>query len=56
MSRSKWIRFAEWLAYEKPDEDDPAVLLDWIDDVVDRFSERFELRDALVRRLEEART
>jgi len=49
----QWIVFAEHLAGEKPPENDPLQLVNWIDDVVDRFSEAFELCDILLHKLEE---
>jgi len=49
----QWIAFAEHMVGEKPQENDPLQLTNWIDDVVDRFSEKFELCDLLLHRLEE---
>ena len=49
----QWIAFAEHLAGEKPLENDPSQLSNWIDDVVERFSEAFELCDILLHKMEE---
>jgi hypothetical protein len=54
--QAEWIAFAEHLAGEKPHSQDPEELAGWIDDVVERFSERFELREMLNLRLEEVST
>jgi len=48
----EWITFAEYIADEKPQGDDPLQLVGWIDVVVERFSEAFELCDILLHRLE----
>ena len=49
----QWVAFAEHMAGEKPQEKDPLLLTNWIDDVVDKFSEKFELCDLLLHRLED---
>lgn len=48
----EWITFAEHIGDERPLGKDPKQLIDWIDDVVARFSESFELCDILLRQLE----
>lgn len=48
----EWITFAESIADERPHGDDPKQLTDWIDDVVERFSESFDLCDLLLHKLE----
>lgn len=48
----EWITFAEQIAYEIPQGNDPLQLIGWIDDVVERFSDAFELCDILLHRLE----
>lgn len=48
----QWMTFAEHIAYEKPQGNDPLQLTAWVDDVADRFSEAFELCDILLHRLE----
>ncbi len=50
----EWINFAEKLAREKPEENDTNELMIWIDDVVQRFSERFELCEMLLLKIEES--
>jgi hypothetical protein len=45
---ARWMAFASMFAEEKPDSNDPADLLRWIDEVVTSFSERFNLNDMLV--------
>lgn len=47
-----WIRFAEHIATPRPDERDPSILMPWIDDVIDRFSQQFELCNMLINRME----
>ena len=49
---NEWFRFAEEIAFERPADDDPLSLMNWVDDVVERFSLRFELCSLLVGRLE----
>ncbi len=49
----KWMTFAEHIAYERPPSDDPLGLIGWIDDVVERFSEAFELCDILLHKMED---
>lgn len=49
----QWMTFAEHIAYEKPHDNDPMQLTAWVDDVVERFSEAFELCDLLLHKLEE---
>lgn len=48
----QWMIFAEHIAYEKPQTDDPSELMKWVDDVVERFSESFELCDILLHKME----
>ncbi len=48
----EWLRFSEHLAGERPIGSDPLELANWIDDVVDRFSELFGLCDILLLKLE----
>lgn len=48
----EWFRFAEHISHERPHGEDPLFLLEWIDEVIERFSESFELCDLLKRRLE----
>lgn len=47
-----WFRFAEHLAMEKPKEKDPLTLTNWVEDVVEIFSKRFELCDLLISSME----
>jgi hypothetical protein len=54
--RLQWLAFAEHLAGEKPHSEDPAELAAWVDDVVERFSERFKLCERLNLKLEEAQS
>lgn len=49
----EWMTFAEHIAYERPGGKDPLQLTAWVDDVVARFSEAFELCDILVHKLED---
>jgi len=51
--QAKWLAFSEHLAGEKPHSEDPAELAGWIDDVVESFSERFQLCEMLNLRQEE---
>jgi len=48
----EWMTFAEHMADERPTGGDPQQLTDWIDDVVARFSESFDLCDILLHKLE----
>lgn len=50
--RNYWMKFAEMVGGEKPDSQDPGILLSWVNDVVDGFSERFNLCDLLCAELE----
>lgn len=49
----QWMTFAEHIAYERPEGNDPLQLTGWVDDVVERFSEAFDLCDILLHRLED---
>ena len=49
----QWMSFAEHIAYERPQGNDPLELTNWVDDVVERFSEAFELCDILLHKLED---
>ena len=42
----RWLSFAS-LFSDKPESNDPAELMDWIEDVVDGFTARFDLCDRL---------
>ncbi len=48
----QWITFAESIYIKRPLERQPDVQMEWIDDVVERFSERFSLCDVLVSEME----
>lgn len=48
----EWFRFAEHISHERPLSSDPLSLLEWIDDVIEEFSNSFELCDLLKGRLE----
>lgn len=51
----KWLQFANHIAPVELDESgDPIQVLAWIDDVVAAFSERFELCELLIKKMEEA--
>ncbi len=47
-----WLRFAEDIALERPAEKDPLTLTNWVEDVVEIFSKRFELCDLLITAME----
>ncbi len=49
----QWLTFAEHIASDKPHGSDPQQLMAWIDEVVERFSETFELCDILLHKLGE---
>jgi len=48
----EWLHFAEHIASEKPQDEDPSVLMIWIDEVVERFSKSFELCKMLQNKME----
>jgi len=48
----QWIAFAEGMVGERPHGNDPLLLINWIDDVVEKFSEAFELCDILLHKME----
>jgi hypothetical protein len=50
----EWLRFAEHIASEKPEDSDPAVLMKWVDEVVERFSNSFKLCGMLLHKMEES--
>ncbi len=50
----QWLLFAEQLLNERPHENDPLLLMQWIDDVVSEFSRAFKLTDILLMKMEEA--
>lgn len=50
----QWMTFAEQIASERPHGEDPAELVGWVDEVVERFSEMFELCDMLLLKMEES--
>ena len=49
----QWLRFAEHVHAEKPHDNDPLMLMQWIDSVVFEFSTAFKLTDILVLKMEE---
>lgn len=49
----QWLRFAEHIHMEKPHEDDPLMLMQWIDEVVSEFSRAFKMTDILLLKMEE---
>ncbi len=49
----QWLLFAEQLLNERPHENDPLLLMQWIDDVVSEFSRAFRLTEILLLKLEE---
>ena len=49
----QWLLFAEQLLNERPHENDPLLLMQWIDDVVSEFSKAFRLTEILLLKLEE---
>lgn len=49
----QWMTFAEHMAGEKPQSNDPQQQINWVDDVVNQFSEAFELCDMLLHKLED---
>jgi hypothetical protein len=50
--QTQWLALAEHFAGEKPHSKDTAELCEWVDRVVDRFSEQFKLRENLNLKLE----
>ncbi len=50
---SKWMGFAKYFGEEKPDDNDPVRLINWVDDVVSSFSQRFEMCDRLLNAIKE---
>jgi hypothetical protein len=48
----EWLRFAEHISSDRPEDDDPSLLMDWIDEVVERFSNNFNLCGMLLNRIE----
>jgi len=52
----EWFRFAEHLWTERPSSNDPGELMNWIDEVVNRFSGRFDLCQLLLGKLEQEQT
>ena len=50
----QWMTFAEHISNERPQSNDPLQLTAWVDDVVERFSEVFELCDILLHKLEDS--
>ena len=51
--QAQWLALGEHFAGEKPHTDDPSELNGWVDTVVDRFSEKFELCEMVNLKLEE---
>lgn len=49
----QWMTFAEHIGDERPQSNDPSQLINWVDDVVARFSEAFELCDILIHKMED---
>jgi hypothetical protein len=49
----KWLELAQQFAGDKPHSDDPSELLEWIDTVVERFAEKYELKEMINRKREE---
>lgn len=52
--QEQWLHFAKHLAGDRPHGDDVSELMTWVDMVVERFSERFELCELLKMKMEEA--
>ena len=50
----EWLRFAEHILHERPHEKDTLLLMNWIDDVIERFSESFKLCEMLLLKMEES--
>lgn len=51
--QAQWLALAEHFAGEKPHTEDPSELNAWVDTVVERFSEKFELCEMVKLKLEE---
>ncbi len=47
-----WLNFAESIFEERPEGGDASSLMNWVDDVVDRFSDSFSLCSMLINRME----
>lgn len=47
-ARDRWLAFASLLAGAPPETTDPIELIQWVDSVVEAFSERFDLCDKLL--------
>ena len=45
---NKWMEFTKYFGGEKPDDDDPLTLMNWIDDGVSSFSSKFNMCDKLL--------
>ncbi len=46
---NKWMEFATYFGDSKPDGNDPDVLMSWVNDVVQAFSNRFEMCNRLLK-------
>ena len=52
--QADWLRFANKIApEEQPDDEDPHIIVGWINEVVAEFSNRHHLCDHLISRMEE---
>ncbi len=49
-----WLNFAEQTASERPQSEDTTDIMNWIDEVVERFSNSFELCDMLLLKMEDS--
>ena len=52
--QAQWLALGEHFAGEKPHTEDPSELNAWVDLVIERFSEKFELCEMIKLKLEEA--
>lgn len=48
----QWLGFAEYISGPRPEDNDPAVLCNWIDEVIDDFSKSFKLCEMLINKME----
>lgn len=53
--QEQWLNFAQLLHSERPHTADVSEIMNWVDEVVERFSQRFELCEMLKLKMEEAR-
>lgn len=52
-SNQRWMELAEHFGDERPDDNDPQRLIEWVDEIIDTFCEKFDMCDRLINAIKE---